>query len=171
MPTFIKIIKSLLLQAVIIVIVFNGVSALRESGMLSSWQHQNAPDFHLNSLDSSTVNLNQAMGEQKTVLYFFAPWCSVCRFSIGNLQALYEKHPSERVQIYAIALDFVDQQEVESFVEGLELTMPILLGNEALKQAYQVSAYPSYYVLDQNQQVVHRSMGYSTELGLLLRTL
>ncbi|TLU66262.1 TlpA family protein disulfide reductase [Thalassotalea litorea] len=171
MSTFIQIIKSLLLQALIIVIVFNGVSALRESGMLSSWQKQEAPDFHLTSVNSKIINLNDAMGTEKTVLYFFAPWCSVCKYSIGNLQALYESHPGEQVQVYAIALDFVEPLEVEEFVAGLDLTMPILLGNEALKQAYQVSAYPSYYVLDQNQQVVHRSMGYSTELGLILRTL
>ncbi|QDP01283.1 TlpA family protein disulfide reductase [Thalassotalea sp. PS06] len=171
MPTFIQIIKSLILQAVIIVIVFNGVSALRESAMLSSWGKEQAPDFHLTTLNSNIVDLNQAMGSRKTVLYFFAPWCSICKYSIGNLQSLYEKHPGEQVQIYAIALDYVDVHEVETFVEGLDLTMPVLLGNESLKQAYQVSAYPSYYVLDGQQQVVHRSMGYSTELGLKLRAL
>ncbi|TKB43729.1 TlpA disulfide reductase family protein [Thalassotalea mangrovi] len=171
MSTFMQILKSLFLQLLIIAIVFNGVSALREMGMLSSWMKQQAPDFHLTSLHSEQVNLQQMLGKQKTVLYFFAPWCSVCKFSMGNLQSLHDKKASADFKVIAIALDYVDHDEVTDFVKDMELTMPVLFGNQALKQRYQVSAYPSYYVVDNNQQVIHRSMGYSTELGLFLRTL
>jgi hypothetical protein len=34
-----------------------------------------------------------------------------------------------------------------------------------------VQGYPSYYVLDGQNTVVARSLGYSTEIGLYLRTL
>ena len=143
---------------------------VRETSMLSSWQKESAPNFELTSLEGNESFIYQtAHGvEHNTVVYFFAPWCSVCRISIQNLQNLYER--DENISIVAVALDFVDVDEVALFSQDLNLTFPILLGNEEVKQRYQVSAYPSYYVLNQLGTIEYRSMGYSTELGLFLRS-
>jgi hypothetical protein len=58
-----------------------------------------------------------------------------------------------------------------AFTSKHQLTFPIALGNEAIKQAFAVSGYPSYYVIDEKNQITAKSMGYSAELGLYLRTL
>lgn len=166
--------KGFIVQIVIIVIVFNIVSMVRESSMLSSWGHDKAPNFELLDLQNNNQSLlknkhvNGQHSEAKTVLYFFAPWCSICRVSIGNLQNLYAR--DDAITIVAVALDYLDKSEVENFADKLQLSFPIVLGTEEVKQAYQVSAYPSYYVIDNNNNITHRSMGYSTELGLLLRS-
>ncbi|WP_371379284.1 TlpA family protein disulfide reductase [Thalassotalea aquiviva] len=158
--------KSFFIQIIVVVIIFNGVAALRESGMLSSWQKEQAPRFNLVGLNQQLHTLDST--DTKSVYYFFAPWCSVCRMSITNLQNRFENNT--KVKVYAIALDYRDRNEVDVFARDLNLTFPILLGNEQVKAAYKISAYPSYYVVDDNK-VVHRSMGYSTELGLILRSL
>ncbi|MCI2284291.1 TlpA family protein disulfide reductase [Colwellia sp. MSW7] len=114
-----------------------------------------------------TVSLTSQ--NKKTVIYFFAPWCSVCHLSIGNLQSLYEKNP--QLDVIAVALDFRDTKEVIDFTKEHQLTFPIALGNEQIKHAFSVSAYPSYYVINEHNSVIWKSMGYSSELGLYLRSL
>ena len=176
--------KGFIVQVVIIVVIFNLVSSLRETSMLSSWNNDAAPSFNLPTLKNDTYSLAQPLltlnGEsdesdkkvsraKNTVVYFFAPWCSICKASIGNLESIYKNKTN--VDIVAVALDYKDVGEVESFAKDLQLNFPITLGNEQVKQAYKVSAYPSYYVLDANNHIIHRSMGYSTSLGLYMRTL
>ncbi|SEL15190.1 Thiol-disulfide isomerase or thioredoxin [Colwellia chukchiensis] len=134
--------------------------------MLSS-SNGELPIIHqLSTLDNKTLSL-QANG-QKTIVYFFAPWCQICHMSIGNLQSLFERKP--HIKVIAVALDFVDQNEVAAFTERHQLTFPVALGNEAVKQDFQVQGYPSYYVLDEENTVISRSLGYSSELGLYLRS-
>ncbi|KGJ98359.1 TlpA family protein disulfide reductase [Thalassotalea sp. ND16A] len=161
--------KSFILQLFIIVIVFNLVSMVRESSMLSSWDNDTAPNFELTALNNQKTYLfdGQNNNSKKTVLYFFAPWCSICKMSISNLQKLHEN--SDEINVVAVALDFVNPLQVKDFAQNLHLSLPIVYGNEEVKKAYQVSAYPSYYVVA-NNQIQHRSMGYSTELGLFLRS-
>ncbi len=104
-----------------------------------------------------------------TILYFFAPWCQICRLSIGNLQSLYEKN--EHLEVVAIALDYTSIDEVMNFTKQHQLTFPIALGNEEIKHAFSISAYPSYYVINEENTVIGKSMGYSSKLGLYLRSL
>ncbi len=114
-------------------------------------------------------NISLTANGKTTILYFFAPWCQVCHASIDNLQALYQKN--EQLDVIAIALDFTSNKEVMNFTSKHKLTFPIALGNEAIKQAFEISGYPSYYVLSDENVIISKSMGYSSELGLLLRSL
>jgi peroxiredoxin len=119
------------------------------------------------TLMDETVSLN-AQGKT-TVLYFFAPWCQVCHVSIGNLQSLFQKN--EQLNVIAIALDFTNKDEVRNFTNKHHLTFPVALGNEAIKKVFEISGYPSYYVLNEENVIIAKSMGYSSELGLYLRSL
>ncbi|WP_259365630.1 redoxin domain-containing protein [Colwellia sp. MB02u-6] len=106
---------------------------------------------------------------KKTIVYFFAPWCQVCNFSIDNLQSVYQKNPE--INVIAVALDFVDVDEVKKFTNNHQLTFPVALGNESVKADFQVQGYPSYYVLNEENAIIGRSLGYSSEIGLYLRSL
>ncbi|HCM48476.1 MAG TPA: TlpA family protein disulfide reductase [Colwellia sp.] len=119
------------------------------------------------TLMGETISLN-AQGKT-TILYFFAPWCQVCHASIGNLQALFQKN--EQLDVIAIAMDFTSSEEVMKFTSQHQLTFPIALGNEEIKQTFKISGYPSYYVLNEENMIISKSMGYSSELGLYLRSL
>ena len=119
------------------------------------------------TLMGENISLN-AKGKT-TILYFFAPWCHVCHASISNLQAIYQKN--EQIDVIAIALDFTSNQEVQEFTQQHKLTFPIALGNEDIKHTFEISGYPSYYVLSEENVIIGKSMGYSSELGLYLRTL
>ena len=101
----------------------------------------------------------------KTLIYFFAPWCSFCRVSMSGLSLL----PEVEAQIVAVALDWESQENVSNFVKEVGFEKKVLLGNAATKAAFQIDAYPSYYVVDNQGQVVHKDRGFSTPPGVWLR--
>jgi thiol-disulfide isomerase/thioredoxin len=148
-------------------LIFQGLSLLRETDMLASGTSISAQQTTLTSLNNKVVNLHSF--EKTTVLYFFAPWCQICHASISNLQAVYQKNPD--IDVIAIALDFVDQAQIKAFVNRHQLSFPVVLGNENIKKQFKVKGYPSYYIINEQNTVISKSMGYSSEIGLLLRTL
>jgi peroxiredoxin len=146
---------------------FHAIAYVRESSMISTQSQLSEQPLLFNTV--STLPFDVATNHKKTVLYFFAPWCQVCHYSIENLQAIYDK--TENLDVVAIALDYASKDEVEAFIAEHHLTFPVAYGNEYIKGSYKIKAYPSYYVLDKNNKVTAKSMGYSSETGLLLRTL
>lgn len=144
---------------------------LRETSMLSTDTEINSKNdllfTQVPTLMDKTVSLNSQ--GKKTIIYFFAPWCQVCHVSIGNLQALYEKN--EHLNVIAVALDYSSVNEVMDFTKQHQLTFPIALGNEEIKDAFSISAYPSYYIISEENSIIGKSMGYSSEVGLYLRSL
>jgi hypothetical protein len=70
-----------------------------------------------------------------------------------------------------VAMDYTSVDEVMEFTMQHQLTFPIALGNEEIKHAFSISGFPSYYVISKKNTIIGKSMGYSSELGLYLRTL
>jgi len=163
--------RNLGLQALLFFIVFQAISFFRETSMLSTdveLSTSNSQSFDkVPTLMGETVSLNSQ--GKTTILYFFAPWCQICHLSIGNLQSLYEKN--EHLDVVAVALDYSSIDEVMDFTKQHQLTFPIALGNEKIKHTYSISGFPSYYVINGQNTVVGKSMGYTSELGLYLRSL
>ncbi len=163
-----KIIKKFIIELTIATVLFLLFSAWRESDLLSSDGSSPAPYFSLPTLaqPDTRFSLAELKGET-SVLYFFAPWCTICRVSMPNLETLAEK---QGVRVIAVALDYEHPAEVVRFVEDLGLSMPVLLGDRNTAGNYRISAFPTYYVVNPELKITARSMGYSTELGLKLRT-
>jgi len=163
--------RSLAIQVLLFFIVFQAISFLRESSMLSTDVElttlENQAFTQVPTLMDETVSLHSQ--GKTTVLYFFAPWCQICHLSIGNLQKLYEKN--EHIDVVAVAMDYTSIDEVMEFTKQHTLTFPIALGNEEIKHAYSISGFPSYYVINEQNTIIGKSMGYSSELGLYLRSL
>ncbi len=159
------------MQVLLFFIVFQAISLLRETSMLSTdvelTTSENQDFTQVPTLMDETISLHSQ--GKTTVLYFFAPWCQICHLSIGNLQKLYEKN--EHLNIVAVAMDYTSVNEVMEFTKQHQLTFPIALGNEEIKHAYSISGYPSYYVISEENTIIGKSMGYSSEIGLYLRSL
>ncbi len=142
------------------------MSFLRETSMLSTDTQVNE-GLVLPTLNNEFQSIS-AQGKP-LVIYFFAPWCQICHMSISNLQSTFEKNSN--IDVIAIAMDFTDKEEVNKFVARHKLTFPIALGKESLKNEFQITGYPSYYVINEQNLITSKSLGYSTELGLYLRSL
>lgn len=141
---------------------------------ISAWQGRHLLDddgsilienSQLVSLDGNVQSITHS--GKRTLVYFFAPWCNVCKLSIGNLEYV----ESDDLNVVRIALDYRSVEGVKQFVEENQVTGTVLLGNEHQKQQFNVPGYPTYYLLDKNNAVVASSFGYSTALGLKLKDL
>ncbi|MCC2615429.1 TlpA family protein disulfide reductase [Aestuariibacter halophilus] len=121
------------------------------------------PHRVLPSLQGALMPLHQS--GQRTLVYFFAPWCQVCAVSIGSLESMTD----EDIRVVAVALDFQAIDEVQRFVRRHEVQVPVLLGDTALRQQFAVKGYPTYYIIDGQGKVVAGTMGYSTGWGMQLR--
>jgi thiol-disulfide isomerase/thioredoxin len=159
--------RSAILQLIVFGFIFWGITLWRETSMLEDDTPVSAKSLHFSTLNGESFQVtNQG---DKTVLYFFAPWCQVCNMSIDNLEKLHQEKPE--LQVIAVALDYESTQSVVDFVQRHQLSFPIVLGTSQHKMAFKISGYPSYYVLNNTFKITGKSLGYSTETGLLLRTL
>ena len=123
-----------------------------------------APVAEFTSLSGTPIRLDW-QNEEPHLIYFFAPWCGICRISMPGLNLI----PTDDIQIYAVALDFETQAEVEQFVADVGYEGAVLLGDSHIRNKFQIRGYPSYYVI-QKGQIQHRDQGLSTPPGLWLRT-
>ena len=159
--------KSLLVQIIAFIAIFQLISWFKTSSMLSGHQIKEVQAFILPTIHDELVDLKAT--KAKTIVYFFAPWCEICHASIGNLQAIYEKN--DEIDVIAVALDYGDKSDVLAFTAKHQLTFPVAYGDEKVKKSFKIQGYPSYYVLDEKNEIQAKSIGYSTEVGLLLRSL
>lgn len=103
------------------------------------------------------------------LIYFFAPWCTVCALSQPSLAAFTKIRPD--IQIVMVALDWETAQAVTDFKQKHQFNLPILLGNQLLQQQWKVDAYPSYYFLDNTGKITSKDRGLVTLPGLLARSI
>jgi thiol-disulfide isomerase/thioredoxin len=144
------------------------VSTFQARNMLST-DRPVAPELVAATLAGDAFDLGEGAA-RPTLVYFFAPWCHYCAFSSDNLNRLRQWRDEDDLRIITVALDWKSVAEVRDYAEKHELTMPVLLGDTAIAQDWRVYGFPTYYVLDSNNRVVRRDIGYSTQLGLLWRS-
>ena len=159
---------SILFEASIIILVLLLFSWFQNRGTIAS-EHSVAPDFTLQSIDGKTYQLSQLKGK-KVLIYFFAPWCSICHMSGDNLNDLREARDKDELEILVVGLSWDNVDEIKQFAEDLELTMPVLIGTEKQLIDYKIKGFPTYFVIDEDGKVKSASVGYSTEIGMRFRT-
>jgi thiol-disulfide isomerase/thioredoxin len=150
-------------ELAIFAVIFFGITAWQTKDMLGTDGSVEAAAAVLPSLSGDTRSLTES--GKPTLVYFFAPWCNICKLSIGNLEGL----DNDKFNIVTVALDYDSIEAVQAFAQEQELSMPVLLGTNDLKQEFKIKGYPSYYLLDKDRKVVSKSYGYSSTLGIKLR--
>ncbi|MGA1599041.1 MAG: TlpA disulfide reductase family protein [bacterium] len=160
--------KRLARDLVLLLVIWAGVSWWQTRDLLPS--RALALDWSLPQLSGEQKALSDHQG-QRVLLYFFAPWCSVCALNIGNLDWLRQLRSEEALAIYAVALDYRDSGEIERYVERHDLDVPVLLGDSAMPSRYRIQAFPTVYVIDSSGFVDQTSVGYVPLLGLWWRSL
>ena len=61
-------------------------------------------------------------------------------------------------------------EEVRAFIDDKQLPFPVLLGNTSTFSDWQVKGYPTYYLVNEAGNIQARNAGYSTQIGLWLRS-
>lgn len=115
-----------------------------------------APGFSAEGVDGGEISLSDSGGEP-TLLVFFATWCPHCNNEAPLLAELAEEN--EDLNVVMAGIDGEDNpQKVRQFVEEYGIEGEALY-QPSLGQTYQVTGYPTSYVIDGQGQIVGANSG------------
>ena len=118
---------------------------------------QKAPDFSAKTVDGSNVSLSDKGDKQATMLVFFATWCPHCQKEAPVIADFVDQYKDLRILM--IGIDGQDDpQKVKEFVNQYGIESQALY-NPSLGSTYNVSGYPTVYILDGNDKVVFANAG------------
>ncbi len=132
-------------------------------GFLSAGVGQPAPDFTTQDLNGEAVKLSQFRG-QTVLLSLTKTWCESCKQQIPFLNQTYETHR----ELVILDVDIKEPEAlVREYAEKMRITFPVLLDeNGEIKRLYQVSGYPTTFVIDSEGIIRFKLMGEITEESL-----
>jgi len=118
-----------------------------------------APDFALQSLDGKTIRLSDYRGKA-VVLNFWATWCGPCKIEMPWFVDLQKQYGSAGLRFLGVAMDDASTKEIADFAQSMGVNYPILLGKEAVGEAYGgVQFLPETFFIDRSGKVVDRAFG------------
>ena len=125
----------------------------------ASSNEQIAPDFELQSLDSTTVHLSDFRGKA-VLLNFWATWCQPCKIEMPWFEQLQKQYAQEGLQVIGVAMDDAGREDIAKFAKNLGVDYPILLGKESVGDAYGgVQFLPATLYVSRDGRVVGKMFG------------
>ncbi len=123
-----------------------------------------APELTLKNLEGKSMTLRQQRGKI-VLLNFWATWCPPCRTEIPILMRLQATYGPGRLVVLGVAMDDDGSKAVVPFIQrerfALDHTIalvnyPILLGTNAVADAYHVDGLPMTVLIDGGGREVRR---------------
>lgn len=109
-----------------------------------------APDWTLETPEGRPVQLADVVGEQTTVLFFWATWCPYCKALMPHLQSMRIEYGND-LRILAINV-FEDGDPVE-FIRSNGYDFTLLLDGDSVAESYGISGTPGVLVVDSERAV------------------
>ena len=120
-----------------------------------------APDWELLAPDGKTHRLSDYSG--KVILIdFWGTWCMPCIKAMPKIQSIHEKFLDDGLQVIGISVNDKEGKP-EALMEKKGFTYQLLLKGEEVAKNYQVSFYPSVYIIGKDGTVSHAEYGSSRE--------
>jgi peroxiredoxin len=150
-------------MVVTVMLVFGFQMARRNSGRVASagpdMKGHAAPDFTLESLEGKTVHLSDFRGKG-VLLNFWATWCQPCKIEMPWFAQLQRQYGPQGLQIVGVAMDDASPKEISEFAHDLGVNYPILVGKEAVGDAYGgVQFLPATFYIGRDGKVVDKVFG------------
>lgn len=119
----------------------------------------------MHSIEGKLFDLTALTQERPMLIYVWATWCSICRFTTPSVNKL----AGEGGNVVSIALRSGDDAKLARWVEKKQLIMPVI--NDArgtLSQQWQVSVTPTLVIVSKGN-VVSTTTGWTSYWGMKLR--
>ena len=131
----------------------------------------NAPMWALNSLEGKSVSLTDYKGKIVLIDFFYKD-CYPCMKALPILQSFNEKY--KRKGLAVVGIDPIDEENggIKKFILKRGITYKILLDEKkdaAIK--YNVSGYPTIYLIDKNGKIIYSNSGFDEALESKLEEL
>jgi thiol-disulfide isomerase/thioredoxin len=117
-----------------------------------------APPFSLTDSAGAVVSLAKLKGRVVQV-DFWATWCASCKVEIPWFMEFQTKYGSKGLSTVGIAMDVQGWSIVRPYLAKHPFNYPIVLGNEALAQQYDVPGLPVTVLVDRSGRVAESHVG------------
>jgi peroxiredoxin len=163
-------VPTLLLLIVLLAAMFAGTRYLRQrsaggastaaAGKLTGdAPGQPAPAFELQDLNGKTVRLSDFHGKV-VLLNFWATWCPPCKEEMPWFVDLQQRYGPQGLQVIGVAMDDADTKTIASFARKLGVNYPVLLGKEAVAQAYgNIQFLPDSFYIGRDGRIFRHVQG------------
>ena len=126
---------------------------------------QPAPDFAATTIDGRPVSLKELQGKV-VVLTFWSTRCEICHNEIPKMNQVVDRYRGKDVVFLALTME--NAAKVQPYLQKTPFNYTILTNGfgVVLKYANMTKdgainmGFPSYYVIDKNGQIDHRSEGW-----------
>lgn len=109
-----------------------------------------APDFATVAVDGSTIKLSEEVGEQTTVLFFWASWCPYCKALMPHLHSVRLEYGND-VRIFAI--HFRDDAEGAAYVAEMGYDFTVIPEGDNIAKRYGVHSTPGLVIPDEKLEI------------------
>ncbi|MDM5124818.1 Thioredoxin [compost metagenome] len=145
--------------------------ALIISTVLDLWRSPALPEDSplpvLTLQDGTQADLQAMSRDRPLLVYYWASWCAVCRFTTPTVEQLWQ----DGGNLLTVALRSGDDARLQQGMARKGLTFPTHNDEQgALAARWQVSVTPSFLIIKEGK-VVSSTTGWSSRWGLQLRLL
>ena len=153
------------MELAVIAVVVVGISAYQ----IRHLPEGPAPALDVATLDGGRFSVDSLRGTT-TMVVFWAPWCGVCAAESDNLKRAQEL-VGDRARIVTVAAEYDSVDDVRAFADKHGITAPVGLGGQTASRRWQVGAFPTAFILDEQGVIVSRMVGYTSTAGMVARLL
>lgn len=130
-----------LVSFVLLIGLFSGSPAARGAEL--------APDWTLLSADGQTVRLQDELGQQPVVLFFWATWCPYCEALMPHLQSIRLEYGDD---LKILAINFREKADPVAYIRDAGYDFTILPKGDEVAELYEIYGTPGLIVVDQRRQ-------------------
>jgi peroxiredoxin len=112
-----------------------------------------APGLTVKTMDGAVIDLGALYGKQAVYLKFWATWCTPCREQMPHFQHVYETAGAD-LAVIAVNVGFNDPpEEVRKFRQQYGITMPVVVDDGRLAQAFHLRVTPQHIVIGRDGRI------------------
>ena len=103
-------------------------------------------------LSGKEIKISDALGDNITILAFWATWCGYCAKEFPEIDALVPSLASQGIKILPVARGDDTTQKVQQFLErgNIKNLGTTIATTPELHKALKINAYPSFIAVDKN---------------------
>ncbi|CNJ81412.1 protein disulfide oxidoreductase [Yersinia aldovae] len=152
--------KELVILLLLIAAVSLGMDWLRSPQVPADWG-----DVPLQTLAGQTVSLKEMSQEKPLLIYFWATWCGVCKFTTPSVNQLVK----EGENVLTVALRSGEAPQLERWLAKKGYQLPVINDPRGeLSARWQIGVTPTLVILYQGNMVQNTS-GWTSYWGMKLR--